>query len=108
MKKIKTIILLILTIFSFSSVSLAQINFDNTTIKQREVYNPEKQVFDLINWSLSFLALVDVIYILYNYSLYMDSWKEIYSSWIKKGLVWMFVIFLTYSVVKWIEISINE
>ncbi len=107
MKKIKTIILLILTIFSFSSVSFAQINIENTRIEGMQKES-EKEVFDLINWSLSFLALVDVVYIIYNASWYMSSRKEIYSSGVKKWLVWMLGIFLAWSVVSWLRVVNRE
>jgi predicted RND superfamily exporter protein len=66
MKKIKAIILIFLIIFSFSSVSLAQINFEGN--KQIEDINNDNndEIINLILWALGFLAMVDTIYIFYN------------------------------------------
>jgi hypothetical protein len=47
--------------------------------------------------------MVDTIYIFYNSFWYISSWEEIYSSGIKKWLIWMLVIFLSYSIVKWVN-----
>ncbi len=58
---------------------------------------------NLISWGFSFLGLATSVYIIYNWIWYISTQKKVYSSWLKKGFVWLLVIFLSYSIFKWLK-----